>query len=243
VDIWTIDVERGVHQPVTSDAGMERWAVWSPDGDRLVYVAKGKVFVMPSRGGPSQVLVDEGTGLLPTDWSADGKYVLFQQSGAGTAADVWLLPMEGDHKPVPLVQTEYGESQAHSSHDGRWISYTSNATGRPEIYVRAFDPNNIRPAERGLQVSTNGGVLSRWRRDGRELFFEAPDESVMAVDLDLTTFPNVRPGIPRQVLPLPSGTLWDVTGDGQRFLVALPPAEAGLTPINVLLNWSPVQQK
>ena len=238
VDIWVIDLGRGVSLPLTTDTGVERSPTWSPDGERIVYSARGTLHVVSSRGGTSSPLLDSAGQRIVTSWSPDGKYLLFSQNEPKKLSDIWILPMTEPRTPQPLVSTQFAEAQARFSPDGRWIVYMSAATGVPQVYVAPFNPRDFSESANGTQYSIDGGAEPRWSRNGREIIFEAPDNRIMAVDL--VTDPKRRPGTPQQIFPaLPRSARWDVTPDGQRFLVAMPHADAGLTPINVVLNWSP----
>ena len=116
------------------------------------------------------------------DWSSDGRYIIYYQADPTNGNyDLWILPMIGDRKPRPYLQTTFGENHGAISPDGRWLAYTSNETGRPEVYVRTFpDPNQGK-----WQVSTSGGDQARWRRDGKELFFMASDKNSQLFRLSL----------------------------------------------------------
>jgi serine/threonine-protein kinase len=138
---------------------------------------------------------------------------------------------------VPIVQSTFAESEARFSTDTRWIAYTSDVSGRPEIYVRRFDPAAPDSAPGGpTMVSRDGGRLVKWRRDGRELIFESLTGTLMSVDITLDA-DQIRPGAPKPLFTLPRAVFWDVTDDGQRFLVTMPTVEGGLTPITVMMNW------
>ena len=241
VDIWVIDLVRGTSQRMTSAAEMDRFPVWSPAGDRLLYSSKALsgLFLTPSRGGTPTELLAPDRPRSATSWSRDGKYVLFGAADPGMPQDIWLLPMGGEPRPVPLLHTQYGESQGQFSPDGRWIGYTSNASGRNEIYVAPFNPKDYTVSANGRRYSIDGGIQPRWGRDGKEIIFESLDGRLLAVDL--VTDPKLQPGIPTKLFDLPQGAFWDVASDGQRFLVSVPAADTGLTPINVLLNWKPAR--
>src|SRR5262249_6998124 len=114
---------------------------------------------------------------IPTDWSGDGRYIIYQQLDPKTNFDVWVLPMtgSGEAKPFPVVRTEASEGVGTLSPDGRWLAYVSDESGRNEVYVQSF------PRGGGKRlVSTGGGSSPRWRRDGRELFYYAGDGKLMA---------------------------------------------------------------
>src|SRR5262249_14281473 len=147
-----------------------------------------------------------------------------------TKLDLWILPMSGDHKPFPFLQTVFNEQQAQFSPDGKWIAYTSDESGAPEVYVQPF------PASGGkLRISTTGGAEPRWRRDGKELFYLAADKKLMALDTKLGT--SFEAGVPKALFETRMLVLttfrnqYAVTGDGQRFLINSGLTETTVTPI------------
>jgi hypothetical protein len=176
---------------------------------------------------------------MPTDWSRDGRFILFTQKAARGNWQSWALPLFGDRKPVPLLQTEFNEADCVFSPDNRWIAYDSDESGRGEVYVRAFAEGGAGVKVFKRQVSTAGGSWARWRRDGKELFFRALDGKLMAVPVKAgSTF---EPGIPVALFNAREydGTVmgFDASPDGQRFLVS-PVIEGNSTrPVNICLNW------
>jgi len=153
--------------------------------------------------------------------------------------DIWAVPMSGEHKPAPFLQTEFNETNAFFSPDGRWVAYNSDESGTAEIYVRPFPP-----AGGKWQVSTQGGFQPSWRSDGKELYYVALDGKIMAVE--------VKPGnVFAAGLPAPlfdaglrpeglteSRCSFVVTPDGQRFLVNTIAEEAARVPVTVVVNWT-----
>jgi serine/threonine protein kinase/Tol biopolymer transport system component len=243
VDIWTVDLARGISQRLTSHDSSDRFPTWSPKGDQIVFHSfrsgSADLNVVSSTGGGAEApIFTSNATKAPTSWSSDGRFVLFHSYTPGTPADIWLLPLTGERKPIAIVQTSFAESDARFSPDMKWIAYSSNASGRSEIYVRPFNAASPASSPSGaIIVSKDGGSSVRWRRDSRELFFQTPDGKVAAVGLEMSGG-QVKPGVPVTLFNLPRLAYWDVTGDGQRFLVTMPPAEGGLAPINVLLNWA-----
>src|SRR5262249_17912280 len=156
----------------TFDASQENsQPVWSPDGSRIVFGSRrnGKwgLYVKPSNGiGNEELLMESETLKMPMSWSGDGKSILYWLQDPKTGNDVWALPFFGDRKPFPVLQTPFAEVFPQISPDGKWISYTSNETGRPEIYVQSFPPGAGK-----WPISSSGGNFSRWRRDGKELLY------------------------------------------------------------------------
>ena len=117
-------------------------------------------------------------GKMAVDWSRDGRFLMFTVDSPKTGSDLWVMPMTGDRKPFPILQPGFAESMGQFSPNGHWISYTSNESGRPEIYVRSF------PEPGGkLHVSSAGGTASRWSPDGRELFYVEMDGRLVAVPI------------------------------------------------------------
>jgi dipeptidyl aminopeptidase/acylaminoacyl peptidase len=176
----------------------------------------------------------------PTDWSPDGRFLLYEQSGEKTGFDLWLLPLFGDRKPMPYLQTQFDEGQGRFSPDGHWVAYASTETGRPEVYVQTF------PASGGKwQISNGGGMLPLWRRDGKELFYVVPAVGRL-MSVEVKTSPQFEPSAPKFLFQAPfalthqmdAGNHYAVSADGQRFLLNLPIQENASSPITVVLNWT-----
>jgi len=178
-----------------------------------------------------------GEDKSPQDWSPDGRLVLYTSQDPKSGSDLWSLSPDGDGKPSVVVQTPFDETQAQFSPDGRWIAYASNETGRYEIYVRSF------PGPGGKwQVSTEGGIYPRWRRDGKELFYVAADGSLVSVPITLG--PNLQAGTGNPLFRLETGIrTFDVSPDGSRFLVSTPVEKSPESPIRVILNWEAALRK
>ena len=169
----------------------------------------------------------------PTNWSGDKRFILFQAAGGPTAADVWLLPLEGNGQPVPLIQTKFKETGgALLAEHAQWIAYASNLSGGPEVYVRPFNADAPAAPAAATQVSKGGGITPRWRQNG-ELFYRKPDGWIMSVAIPAEG-PS-RAGAPAPLFR--TNGQWDVASDGKRFLVTMPLSEVGLSPITVVLHW------
>ena len=248
-DIWILDAARGIQTRFTFDAGDDNGPVWSPDNLRIVFQStrEGSAAMRQKRVDGTtneEPLLAAGAGgaPFPTDWSADGRYVLYggTQVTAGSP-DIWALPLFGDRKPFPLVQTPFAETNAAFSPDGRWFAYESNESGQLDIYVQPFPPTGGK-----FQVSKNGGARPVWRRDGQELFFLSPESKLMAAAIDTTA--QFQADIPTPLFTITtigsSGSRqYAVTKDGRRFLVNVIQEQSTATPLTVVVNWPSAVQK
>jgi serine/threonine protein kinase/Tol biopolymer transport system component len=239
-DIWIYEVSRGLRSRFTFDPGADRWPIWSPDGTRVVFSSNRKgqfnLYIKSYAGsGNEELLLEQDREQVPTDWSADGRYILFATRGdPKTQSDVWALPLSGDRKPIPVLQTSFREQEAVFSPDGRWIAYTSDESGRSEVYVTQFPVPG-----RKWQVSTSGGVLPRWSGTGREVFFDGSGERIMATEVsaDGSTFKVGQTQPLFEIRAQRPGTFFDVTPDGQRFLVNTAAQAQTSVPMTLVVNW------
>ena len=240
--IWLLDPARGTSTRLTSGAFYESTPVWSPEGDRLVFAAARDTppnLFLKRIGAPGEDerVFHTTVQSFPQSWSRDGNYVSYVTVNTKTSADVWLVPITGDRKPTPFLQTPFHEHQSRISPAGKWMAYTSNESGRQNVYVTGFpDPGRKWP------VSTNGGAFPVWRRDGRELFYYAADGTLMAVPVAPGT--DFAPGAPIPLFKprahlgaLGLGTFYDVAPDG-RFLINIF-VERTSPPATIVLNWRP----
>jgi Tol biopolymer transport system component len=218
--------------------------IWSPDGLRLAFSSfkngNRDVVVKNASGlGEETPLLDSTNREVLEDWSDDGRYIVYGLDAGPNptpAQDLYALPLFGDRKPFPIVQSPFQENEAQFSFDGKWLAYSSNESGRFQVYVLSF------PAlDQKRQISTNGGSQPQWRRDGKELYYLAPDGKLMAVNM--TAGAEIDSGTPRELFDTeltlsPLQDQYRVTPDGQRFLVLKPISEATPTPITVVVNWT-----
>jgi eukaryotic-like serine/threonine-protein kinase len=246
--LWLLDLARGTAARFGFGLSSGRHGIWSPDGSQIIFASNaGGVFDLYEKSASgvkeAEVVLKSGDDKLPTSWSRDGRFLLFRAADPKTAKDgLWVLPLEGDRKPFPFLDTEFDNREGQFSPDGRWVAYVSDESGRDEIYVQTFSPD---PAAAGSDragkwlISTGGGNGPRWRGDGKELYYRAPDGRLMAVEC--ATNPEFRAGVPKPLFQTPqtafsSGYSWDVTSDGKRFLFPAP-AERAAAPFTVVLNW------
>ena len=241
-DIWIHDLSRGLRTRVTFAPPDDYAAVWSPDGSRVAFASQrsgaGDIYARTASGtGEDQLLVGSKDFKIPTSWSSDGRVLLYHVRAGNARWDLWMLSLS-DGKTTPLLRTQFDEGGGAISPDGRWLAYFSDESGRLEVYVQPF------PGPGGKwQVSTAGGVNPVWRNDGKELFYQALDGKFMAVEIQTGT--AVESGAPKALFGAPtkssSGRNFDVSSDGQRFLVNTPvEGEQGSPPIVLVQNWTAV---
>lgn len=250
-DVWIVDLTRNTRTRLTTSRSLIGLAaVWSPDASHVAYTARSGgvtgVYQMAVNGAGGEELLwkaDFGGILGVSHWSPDGRFLVFGLQK--TSFDIWVLPL-GDRKPFPILQSEFAEVGARFSPDGKWIAYLSNKSGKNEIYVRPFDPDNKDPSlsGAGTMVSNGGAAGTLPWRDQKEVYYLASNGKIMAVEV--STGPKFQAKEPTVVFPTPSGFirgnnpsyLADVTADGKKFLLALPVAHAaGDDGLTVVLNW------
>jgi hypothetical protein len=247
--IWVYDLRTGV--PTRLSSALSQVPQWSPDGTKIAWIYQREgvvgIYQRAADGSGSEELVhragDQRT-TFPADWSADGRFLVYWSRGAKTRIDTWALPMTGDKTPIPLLVGEYDEAATQLSPDGRWMAYRSDVAGTYEIYLQSVNANGTAGSNK-IRLTQNGGAQPRFRGDGRELFYIANDGRMMALSLEYER-ETVRASEPQplfqtHILPAGAGASnsfeYDVTADGQRFLVgtvldgpnAMPPSPVIVT--------------
>jgi serine/threonine protein kinase len=242
-DILIFDLDRGNSSRLTFVHYLAGTPVWSPDSERVLFTQwRDHLDVVSLQtGNAEQVPFPEGRNSdYPLAWSADGQNLLFLRSTPETRNDLWILPMSGDRKPRPYLNTPVSEFNGRISPDGRWVAYVSNESGRSEAFVQSFPV-----AGNKKRISTSGGTGPMWRRDGRELYFVTPDQTLMAVSVASGTSNEFSsPTRLFQTQHLKSGTVasrpsYGPSADGQRFLVMVPVENDRPRGIQLIHNWRP----
>jgi Tol biopolymer transport system component len=251
-DLWLLDGARTSR--FTFDAAQDRVPLWSPDGTRIAFASNRAgtydLYLKAASGaGVEEGLLASPQTKIPTDWSADGRFLLCHSVDPQANSDLWVLPLEGDRTPGVFLQTPFDERYGTFSPDGRWVAYQSNESGRDEIYIRPFGAAAASGAGAAAggqwQVSTAGGIYPRWRADGKELFYLNPAGAMMAAPIAVTGA-TLAPGAPVALFPtriagggtdIGQGRNYDVTRDG-RFLINTVPLEAA-APITLIQHWQP----
>jgi hypothetical protein len=222
--------------------------IWSANGKRILGSTLrkgvfGLVHEAINGSDESELLAPSSTAVFPLDWSADGRFVLYQQDNPATRSDILLLPLAKGSTPVPFVNSAANERDAQFSPDGKWIAYTSDTSGSPQIYVQAFQGARA-ASEPHWRVSQNGGDKPKWRHDGRELFFIATDGQLMAAAVSGNTFVfDAQP--PRALFPTTLNAMQSYTNtqvyapalDGKGFFILQSVREPG-PPLIVVSDWS-----
>jgi eukaryotic-like serine/threonine-protein kinase len=247
MDIWLFGMERENLIKFTHGAGNEWMPVWSPDGRRIVYASfqgtgTTDLVLKPLNGtDDGELLLRTDRNKRPADWSADGRLLLYY-SVEVDGPDIWALPMDPRGEPFPVTENRFAEWRAQFSPDAKWIAYESNESDRVEVWIRSFRGG------RQWQVSNGGGSMPRWRRDGRELYYLAPDGQLMAVPLQADEpGEELKVGVPEPLFSLPTsqyssienrdGYSYAVAPDGDGFIVVA--TDDG--PLSVTVNWPGAQ--
>jgi eukaryotic-like serine/threonine-protein kinase len=252
-DLWIYDLTRGLRTRFTFDPADEILSVWSADGQDIVFSSRRKgrldLYRKSSNGAGAETPLysDNQNNLYPVSWHPREQALLFYTGNASsrTGNDIFLLPLAGDAKPVPIVQTDFNEMNPAISPDGRWIAFSSNESGQTEVYVVPF-----RGSAGKWQVSAQGGSYPRWRRDGKELFYLSGERKLMAAEID-GSGPALRLGRVQALFDTRvrqagfSGSNsynYDVSPDGRRFLINTLTEAVASNPFTVVMNWTALKK-
>ncbi|MDE3179081.1 MAG: serine/threonine-protein kinase [Acidobacteriota bacterium] len=246
--IWVFNLARGVRARLTFDRSTDTGPVWSPDGSKIAFSSM--------RGGPYQIYekAANGTGtaqrLLKDNapewvdsWSPDGRYIAYERLDprGETGWGIWMLPLFGDKKPFPFIQGPFNDREASYSPDGKWLAYASDESGRWEVYVVAFPQGNGK-----RQVSAGGGLLPRWRRDGKELFYLSGNELMAAGIQEKEGSLEIASPQALFTASVAPGVEWwpyDVAADGKKFIVVSQMTQSSPAPLTLVVNWPALLKK
>jgi serine/threonine protein kinase len=240
-DLWLSDVTGGAAVRFTFDPGDDFFPVWSPDASHIAWAAHREgefhLYEKAVNGtGKEALLLQSERQMIPTDWSRDGRYIIYRLIDPKTKYDIWALPLFGEQKPFPLLKSEANESAGSLSPDGHWLAYHSDESGRDEVYVQRF------PGGGGKQrVSSGGGVWPSWRGGGKELYYHATDGKLMVAPLMGGT--NLTVGAPLALFDIRSGGLPDqphysVDRAGRHILLNAIVENETNPPLTVVVNWT-----
>jgi eukaryotic-like serine/threonine-protein kinase len=248
IDLWLYEIERGIQTRFTFDPAADLAPLWAPNGDRIIFSSKRNIhqdlYIKTTTGSiPEELLSNFGDqDKIADDWSSDGNYILFETTNnPKTKSDLWILPMTGDRKPIPFLQTEFNEHAGVFSPDMHWVAYISNESGKDEVYVRPF----IRPGSQQTQassgkwqISVNGGLMPKWRADGNAIYYDSENKIMMAeTKANGSTFEVLKVAqhmdlqVKRQIAPS------DMSSDGKRILGSIIPLQQKSTPLTLVVNW------
>ena len=259
-EIWLFDAVSGAGRKAVFGPGIRHIPVWSPDSRRLVYVVDDhfwpRLGLSSIDGTPDQESLPNTGFMSPTDWSPDGRFILYNNSALpeitqGFSSDVFAIDMARNHKVIPVLNTPFHEANAVFSPDGKWLAFLSNESGQAEIYMQALDRSgdSLRVTGERFLISRQGAQCLRWRRNGRELYYLGLDGTVYNVALAIDA------GIVRASQPQPLFTIdtealstmhglpsFDVAADGSRFVIpSMTPGES--SALVVLQDWESLVTK
>jgi len=251
-EIWIIDKETGTSRKSISGPGLVASPVWAPDSQKLAYQGAyegpPQLFLRGIGESDAEEKLPQGFFQVPTDWSRDGRFIAYTSASYAQSQNemrgaVWLIDMARDRKVIPLITTPFHEGNPMFSPDGRWLAFTSNESGRTEVYIQAFVAGESphMSGERHV-VSGEGAVALRWRRDGRELFYLAQDGRIYGVPIAWSPKPDLGKPVPLFSVNTDTRVAvhgvegFDVSDDGQSFLVPMA-TSTEKSEIVVIQNW------
>jgi Tol biopolymer transport system component len=242
--IWIVDFDRGTSSRLINDPFGAHAPIWSRDGSRVLFGSNRfgglDLYTMRADGVGAETLVlrsEQRVMQRSTDWSSDGSTVIYEADEAGQI-DLWMAPVASPGQPHRFLESRANETQGQFSPDMRWLAYSSNETGSYEVYIRRYPDGEAK-----WRVSTHGGGQPRWRGDGKELFYLAPDGFLMGADVRATAT-AIETGAAHQLFNTGVRGMFTerrnhyvATQDGQRFLVNVMDEDDTTAPITVVTNW------
>jgi Tol biopolymer transport system component len=248
--IWIFDLNHNTSSRLTFFAGKDAMPVWSPDDKFIAFAsnqgANRHIYQQAANGSgtATPLVAAQGDEILPS-WSSDGRYLVFQShsSQGNSPWEIWAAPLFGDRKTFPVAQNpHFLQGDAALSPDGKWLAYDTDETGRLEVYLMPFLHGGGK-----WQLSTSGGGCSRWRADGKELFYMSLDNKLMSVEISeqasSVVIGKVQPLFQANPVPRAPECMYDVTPDGQKFVVVTLALEPGSQPLTLTLNWPALLKK
>ncbi len=238
-DIWIVDLSRSLLSRFTFNAAVEDDPVWSADG-KYVYFSSAiddqyNIHRKAANGiGSQEVVTPVGLSQRPMDISRDNKSLLYQVDNSKAGSDIWILDLDNTKKTRPYLASEFSDNYPHLSPDGKWLAYTTNESGKMEVYVQSFSATGGR-----WQVSVNGGSQPYWRQDSRELFYIAPDLKMMSVVINpgaTFDFELAKPLFLTRVDSYDAPKRYVAAENGQKFLMNIPVGLEFANPISVTIN-------
>ena len=246
-DIWLLEFARALRSRFTTNPAGDFWPAWAPDGAHISFSSQRdglmRVYRKRADGGGEAIALESGLNGLAgnirvSDWSRDGRFLAVYGQATSGSFDLFAMPLGEDREPFAYLLTEFSELNGRFSPDGQWMAYTSDKSGQPEVYIRPFPE-----AGRESKVSVSGGSVAVWRRDGKELYYIASDGVLMTAPISTEEEPQVggaQPLFAIRIAPGLRGTNlrnYDVSADGQRFLVANLTEQAAAPRLTVVTNW------
>ena len=237
--MWIYDLERGVSTRLSEETGNLGTPRWSPDGSRVAYMA--------GKGGPQHFVVRSVTGNAPATslleddhafkqfegWTPDGHALVYSRQDPTTRWDLWMVPVDAEHTPHPLLVSPYSDQGMAVAPDGKWFSYSSDESGKPEVYVQAFPGGGSK-----YQVTNGGGTYARWSPDGKQLVFFDPRQPRQLSIADLVPGAEFRLSPPRPFGRVPEAAFTvSPTADGKRLLAIMPAGKSPTQSLTVVMNW------
>jgi Tol biopolymer transport system component len=249
-NIWVFDLARGIPTRLTFSSGIDAAPCWSPDGKTIAFMSNrsGQDHLYEKAadgtGGTSPLVVDNAREDNPS-FSSDGRYLIFERraSAPGSHAEIWALPLFGDRKAFPVVQSpQFDVTGPALSPDGKWLAYTSHLSGLEEVYIVPFGRGSGR-----WEVSNDGGFYSRWRHDGKELFYLSPDNEIMSAEIAEQgaglTIKKVTSLFQTNANASTFHWPYDVSPDGNKFVVLGLGAQGTSEPLTLVTNWPALLKK